>query len=320
MRSRSGARPAGYARARGRTAWLVSAALLALATATAAGCATSPPRGTAGAGINVVAAENSWGSLAAQLGGGRARVTSIIDKPDVDPHEYEPTAADGRAIAAAQVVIINGIGYDPWATKLTAANPADGRTVVTVGTVVGAARDANPHRWYNPDDVRRVIDAITAAYGRTRPADATFYAAQRDRLLGTDLKDYFDTVTRIRTRYAGTPVGASESIAAMLTPALGLHLLTPPALLSAVSEGAEPTAADKAAADAQIRDRLVRVFIVNSQNTTPDVRAQVDAARARSVPVVAITETPTPAGITFQNWQVNQLRALEGALSQATGR
>ncbi len=45
----------------------------------------------------LAAAENFWGSLAEQLGGCHVRVTSIIDKPDADPHDYEPTAADGRA-------------------------------------------------------------------------------------------------------------------------------------------------------------------------------------------------------------------------------
>ena len=74
--------------------------------------------------INVVAAENFWGSLAEQLGGSHVKVTSIINNPDADPHDYEPTAADGRAIAAAQLAIINGVGYDAWATKLADANPS----------------------------------------------------------------------------------------------------------------------------------------------------------------------------------------------------
>src|SRR5437899_1473994 len=66
----------------------------------------------------VVAAENFWGSIAAQLGGDRVQVTSIIDNPNADPHDYEPTTADARDIATARFVIENGIGYDPWAQKL----------------------------------------------------------------------------------------------------------------------------------------------------------------------------------------------------------
>src|SRR5439155_11680840 len=67
---------------------------------------------------SVVAAENFWGSLAAQLGGDRVEVTSIIRNPNADPHDYEPTAADARSMASAQLVIVNGMGYDPWAHRL----------------------------------------------------------------------------------------------------------------------------------------------------------------------------------------------------------
>ena len=58
----------------------------------------------------------------------------------------------------------------------------------------------------------------------------------------------------------------------------------------------------------------------NSQNATPDVQAQVDAARAKGIPVTTITETLTPAGASFQDWQVAQLTALKQALAQATGK
>src|SRR5438270_3122635 len=87
--------------------------------------------------IHVVAAENFWGSIAAQLGGDRAQVTSVIHNPATDPHDYEPTPADARTLAQAQLVVVNGVGYDPWEPKLIDANPAAGRDVITVGDVVG---------------------------------------------------------------------------------------------------------------------------------------------------------------------------------------
>src|SRR6059058_5461974 len=75
-----------------------------------------------GGRLRVVAAENFWGSIAAQLGGNRVHVTSVIHNPATDPHDYEPTAADARALAEAQLVVANGLGYDPWADKLLDAN------------------------------------------------------------------------------------------------------------------------------------------------------------------------------------------------------
>jgi zinc/manganese transport system substrate-binding protein len=287
----------------------------------AAACSTAAGSGGQRTGpIQVVAAENFWGSIAQQLGGTRVAVTSIIDSPDADPHDYEPTPAAGRAIATADLVLVNGVGYDTWASKLVQANPAPHRTVLTVGELVGVPAGGNPHRWYNPDDVRRVIAQLTADYKRIDPAGAADYDRQRAAFEGTALAGYRRVIEEIKARYAGTPVGASESIFAMTAPALGLRLVTPPGLLTAVSQGTEPTAADKATADAQITGRAIAVYVYNSQNATPDVQSQVTHARAAGIPVTAITETLTPATAPFQDWQTAQLVALRDTLARVTGR
>jgi zinc/manganese transport system substrate-binding protein len=297
---------------------LVAAGVLA-ACATSSG-ASDRPAVSDSRSVRVVAAENFWGSLAAQLGGSHAQVSSIIDNPNADPHDYEPTGADARLVAGAQLALVNGIGYDSWASKLIAANPVSGREVLTVGDVVGVGLGGNPHRWYSPTDVRRVIDAITAAYKRLDPADAGYFDRQHATVVSQTLRDYFDTVTAIRERYAGTPVGASESIFAPLAQALGLRLLTPESFLDAISEGSDPTAADKALIDRQIQNRQIQVYVYNSQNATPDVQAQLAAARKQHIAVATVTETLTPAGASFQTWQVRQLRNLQAALAAGTGR
>ena len=64
----------------------------------------------------------------------------------------------------------------------------------------------------------------------------------------------------------------------MLAPTLGLDLLTPPTFLKAISEGTDPTAADKATIDRQIAEKKIKVYVYNPQNATPDVQSQVDAA------------------------------------------
>lgn len=272
-----------------------------------------------GGPLRVAAAENVWGSIAAQLGGDRASVRSIVSGPGADPHDYEPSAADARTIASARCVIYNGIGYDPWARRLVKANPRAGRAVIDVGEVVGIGSGGNPHRWYSPDDVARVVDRITAAFDRLSPRDRAYFDQRRTALLSTGLGEYHALIAAIRARYAGTPVGASESVFAPLADALGLRLLTPRGFLDAVSEGGEPTAADKARIDAQIRDRRIKVFVFNAQNSTPDVSAQIREAEAAGIPVASITETLAPAGATFQEWQVAQLRKLQAALATTAG-
>src|SRR5438046_424208 len=127
-----------------------------------AACSTGSSRvaGSSSGKLQVVAAENVWGSVAAQLGGHHVEVQSLISNPDTDPHDYEPTPGDARALASAKIVIVNGIGYDTWADKLVAANPVSGRVVVNVGKVVGLKAGANPHQWYAADSVDQVIGAI----------------------------------------------------------------------------------------------------------------------------------------------------------------
>lgn len=297
--------------------WCVSLAAAGLL----AGCATAAPvAGNATSGpLRVVAAENFWGSIAAQLGGPKVAVTSVIDKPGLDPHDYEPTAADARAFAKAELVVVNGIGYDPWAERLLSSDPVGRRVVVKVGTVVGIAPGGNPHRWYDPGDVEKVIAAVTTALQTLDPRDAAYFSMQRAAFESRGLADYHRLIGLIRARYAGTPVGASESIFALMAPALGLDLLTPTSFMTAVSEGAEPSSGAKTTADQQIRSHAIKVFVYNGQNTTPDVRAQIDAARRQGIPVITFTETPTPAGATFEQWQVRQLTELAAALAKASG-
>lgn len=286
-----------------------------------AGCSTASPAPGAATGsrvLQVVAAENFWGSIAAQLGGKQVRVRSIIDSPDADPHDYEVTASDGRAIAVADLVVVNGVGYDSWATQLVAANPAPARRVITVGQAVGVADGGNPHRWYNPDDVQTVVTAIVAAYQRLDPAEAAYFDAQRAAFETTALAPYQAVIAQIKASYAGTAVGASESIFAMIAPALGLDLVTPPGFLRAVSEGTDPTAADKTTIDAQIAQRTIKVYVYNSQNATPDIQAQIAEAKAHGIAVTTITETMTPATASWEQWQTAQLVALRDALAAAT--
>src|SRR5919109_3052877 len=295
---------------------------LAILLLVGAGCghANGGASSSSGKALRVVAAENFWGSIAMQLGGTRADVVSVVTSPATDPHDYEPTAADARTLAGARLVIVNGIGYDPWAAKLLAANPVSGRIVLDVGDLVGIKAGGNPHRWYSPSDVQRVIGAIVHAYAKLDRKDAAYFTQQQQRFETRGLARYKQLIASIKRKYHGVPVGASESIFAPLAQALGLKLLTPYSFLKAISEGTEPTAADKTTIDKQISDRQIKVWVYNSQNSTPDVKRITDAARKQGIPVTTITETLAPASASFQDWQSRQLEALAAALAKATGR
>jgi zinc/manganese transport system substrate-binding protein len=281
-------------------------------------CGISTTGNSSGPGSNtkveVVAAENFWGSIAAQLGGAQAHVTSVIVNPDTDPHAYEAKPDDAKTIAQAQYVIGNGAGYDPWVAKLLAANPVSGRKVFTVANKLGKKEGDNPHFWYKPDYVTQVADQVTADLKALDSADASYFDQQNSQFKNVALKDYMDTISQIKQKYSGTRVGATESIFTYLSPALGLNLITPVEYMKAISEGTDPSAQDKATIGQQIAQNQIKVFVFNSQNTTPDVNAFVDQARAKHIPVSAVTETLTPQTATFQDWQTAQLKALLQAL------
>jgi zinc/manganese transport system substrate-binding protein len=186
--------------------------------------------------------------------------------------------------------------------------------VLDVAGLLGKKDGDNPHFWYSPDYVDRVTTAVADDLKKVDPADASAFEDQRSRFEGAGLQAYHDEIAAIKQKYAGTPVGASESIFAYLSRALGFNLISPPNYMLAISEGAEPSAADKVTVDEQVSTRQVKVFVFNGQNSTPDVQEVVNRARAAGVPVTEITETLSPAGSSFQDWQTRQLQGLDRAL------
>jgi len=299
---------------------LFNICLLFLLAACGTASQTAASNSGGGQTIEVVAAENFWGSIASQVGGSHVHVTSIIVDPNADPHAYEPTTADARTIADAQYVIYNGAGYDPWMDKLLQSNPMSGRKELNVGTFNGKHEGDNPHMWYNPDYVTAVTNKIRDDLKGIDPGNASTFDQSAQTFLTVGLKQYHDLIAAIKAKYSGTPVGATESIFSYLAPALGLNLITPYSYLKAVSEGEDISAADEATVEKQIALKQIKVLIYNSQNTPNNIQALINKAKANDIPVATITETLTPATASYQQWQSTQLLGIQSALAQATGK
>jgi zinc/manganese transport system substrate-binding protein len=278
----------------------------------AAGCGS--PRHTGGA-LRVVAAENAYGDIAAQLGGARVSVTSLLSEPNADPHLFQPGTSAGLAVAQAQLVIQNGAGYDAFASKLETASPSGARVVVTVADIVGVrGRDANPHLWYDVPALRDVAAAIEAGLAQVDPAHAAGYRA-RLRRFTVSLRPLLAEVRRIRARFAGVAVAYTEPVPGYLVDAAGLVNLAPSSFTRAIEDGTEPPPQAVAAMESLLRGRKVRALLYNSQAVSPLTARMRDAARHAGIPVVAVTET-LPRGTSFQHWQLAQARALYEALAR----
>ena len=202
-------------------------AALALAAVPIAGCGGSGSDSGSNSGgssgkLNVVAAEDFWGSIAEQLGGEKVEVTSIITNPAADPHDYEPTSEDAKTLARAQMSIVNGIGYDEWASKLLAASPESSRTELTVGDVLGLKEGDNPHQWYSPISVHRAIDAIVADYKEALPGNDAYFDEQREAFEIEGLAEYNELISRIKSTYWGLPLALRRASSKRWRPRSGL--------------------------------------------------------------------------------------------------
>jgi zinc/manganese transport system substrate-binding protein len=192
--------------------------------------------------------------------------------------------------------------------------------VLTVGNLFGLKEGDNPHRWYDPGDVLAVAKAIATDLEKLDPRNAAYYDRQLKTFESNNLAQYRALIEQIASRYAGTPVGASESIFALLAPSLHLRLITPASFMKAISEGTDVSAQDTLTMQRQIETHQIKLWIYNSQNTTPAVQRLNALARAAHIPTATITETLDPPSDSFEQWQVAQLQRIESALHQATGR
>ena len=275
------------------------------------GTSTSPPSGP----LRVVAAENFYGNIAAQIGGRRVQVTSVLSDPNADPHLFEPGTDNGLAVAQAAVVIQNGLGYDSFMDRLEAAAPSSRRIVVTMADVLGIhGAEANPHLWYDVPRLGRVAGSIAGALTQADPAGAAAYRAGLARFLHR-LLPLRREVRRIRDRDAGLPVAYTEPVPGYLLAAAGLRNRTPVAFSRAIEDGSEPSPQSLAAMNGLLQGRHVRVLLENRQTTSPITQQIVGLARRFGIPVVAVTET-MPAGTSFQRWQLAQATALAKALGR----
>ena len=201
---------------------LIGAALLL------SGCTSVEPKPwSAGSGpIKIVASTDVWGSVANLVAGDRASVTALIYNSSQDPHSFEPSVRDQLAVNNADVVIMNGGGYDDFMTKLVAADPTPA-IVVNAFNVSGTDKSRNEHIWYDVDQVGAVADAISSAVQNTGSSLASFKSS----LAGLKAK-----LTALKTANTCGRVFATEPVIDYLWDAAGCVNVTPLAFSKAIEE------------------------------------------------------------------------------------
>jgi zinc/manganese transport system substrate-binding protein len=306
-------------RVRGVVVVLAVLAGLATTACTAASGAGSRPVTTSGDAarcpgelVDVVVSVSQWSDLARRLGGDCATVTTVLASAAVDPHDFEPKPADIAAFEKADLVVVNGAGYDTWAAD--AVRNLDQRpAVVTAAAVADWHQGDNPHLWYDPDLLPRMAAAITGGLRKLARDDAGVFTAQATAET-QDLQPYTDELAALTATAAGRTYAATETVFDLTARAIGLRDGTPEGYRSAVSNEGDPAPGDIAAFEKALRAGEIAVLIVNTQ-TEGELPDQLRAtAEHAGVPVVEVTESPPDPGGSFVAWQLAQLQRLSTAL------
>ncbi len=260
--------------------------------------------------LSISASVDQWGDIAAQLAGDCGTVDTVITSSSVYPHDYEPTSSDVQKMTSAQVAVINGADYDPWAQKALADSDV---AVVDAGTVCNAEEGANPHLWYSPDCVMKMGSAIADAYEKADESTKSYFENAENQWT-EDMKSYTDAVAATKEIADGKTYGATESVFDYMATAVGMKNDTPQGYQNASKNESDPAPGDIQAFQSALTNNDMNVLIFNTQTEGPVPSQLQDTAESANVPVVDVTETVPEDAQTFQEWQINQLDSLQQAL------
>lgn len=174
-----------------------------------AACGGLPNSPSNGAQLNVVATFSILGDLVQKVGGDNIQVHTLVE-PDGDTHTYEPIPADGVALARANLIFENGLGFEPWLNKLyTASNSTAKRVVVTSGVTTGtiaigdAAGQTDPHAWQDVTYTMGIVTIIRDTLAAHDPVHAAAYQANASAYL----KRLQDLDSYIQQQSSSLPAG-----------------------------------------------------------------------------------------------------------------
>ena len=286
---------------------LASVGMLASVAACGSGRSSSEKNGT----IEVVASVNQWGTVAKTLGGGNVNVTSIINSTNVDAHDYEPTTSDIAKLQKAQVIIVNGAGYDAWAVK--AAQSANA-TIVNAAAVGGVNDGENPHVWFSADVRKAVAQAITEAYEQADAAKKSDFDKLHDQWKSEE-NNVESKIAEVKQKSDGLAYAATESVASYLAEDMGLADATPSGYAQATANESEPTPTDIKQFTDALKAGEIKLLIVNTQEESELTGKITNAAKSANVPMVELTEQMPEQYDSLTAWMESLVDAFSKAIA-----
>ena len=286
---------------------LASVGMLASVAACGRGQLTSEKNGT----IEVVASVNQWGTVAKTLGGDNVNVTSIINSTNVDAHDYEPTTSDIAKLQKAQVIIVNGAGYDAWAVKAAQSAKA---TVVNAAEVGGVKDGDNPHIWFSADVRKAMAQAITDAYAKADSAKKSDFDKLNDQWM-TEEGNVEGKIAEVKQKSDGLAYAATESVASYLAEDMGLADATPSGYAQATANESEPTPTDIKQFTDALKAGEIKLLVVNTQEESELTGKITNAAKSANVPMVNLTEQMPEQYDSLTAWMEGLVDAFSKAIA-----
>jgi len=308
---------------------MIRRAAAALGLVSLAACAVSVPAGSYAASpaisaprvstastriVQAVGAEDEYADVIRQIGGTHVSVLGVISDPTADPHTYESSTKDAGAVAKAQLIVQNGLGYDDFMGHLEAASPNKNRTVIDVGSMLGYKTGANPHLWYKPTTMTQVAATIASTLAAYDPADKATFNANLTRFVAS-LAPWKAALNTLRRRYGGTPVAVTEPVFDYTLQAAGFSILTPHRFELAIQEGNDPSPQDAQIEANLLSQKKVKAFFYNQQAVEAVTTKLLGIARAKRIPIVGVYET-MPLAKDYQGWMMAEITAVAKALGQ----
>ncbi|TPW76812.1 metal ABC transporter solute-binding protein, Zn/Mn family [Schumannella sp. 10F1B-5-1] len=303
-----------------KTRALAAPALLAVAALGLAGCASTSSDSAAGADsgtVTVVASTDVYGSIAEAIGGDAVTVTSVIDDPDKDPHEYEADARTQLSLSKADIVIENGGGYDDFMdTMLKSADNSDA-VVLNAADISGydqepAEGEFNEHMWYDYPTVGKVAEQFAAAVEKADP-DAADTVKENLATFQKGLDELTADVDTLKGTAEGQSVAITEPVPLYLLDAAGFSNATPDEFSESIEEGTDAPVRVMQETLALFSEKKVALLVYNEQTDGPQTEQVLAAAKDAGIPAVGVTET-LPKGEDYLSWQTSVIEQISSAL------
>lgn len=264
--------------------------------------------------LNIVAAENFYGEIAEQLGGPYVHVTSILNNPNQDPHLFSASPAVAKTIADADLVIYNGVDYDPWMERLLAATQKK-PLIIIIANIMKRKSGDNPHLWYDPNTMPLYAKTLTTTLVQNDSQHQNYYQQQLKNFV-LNYRTLTEKISALKQKYQTTPIIATEPVFNYLADTMGLKMYGTDFQLSVMNDTA-PSASQTRSFEDDLRLQHVRLLIYNNQVINPVTSRMQLLAKNVGIAVVGISETQ-PVGKTYIQWMLDQLNDLQRALIEGS--